>query len=79
MFTDTDLDNMIEAHPGVKTVTVKLSGANVKTTRCIYKRRTEFLSPHQAQVAVILPSLQCKESDLEGVTREHTFEVSGTS
>lgn len=77
-FSDNDLNAFLDAFDA-KTIIVRLSGAQVDSVRAIHKRRTEFVSPHSAEAAVILPSLQIKESDLEGITREHTFEIDGVN
>jgi hypothetical protein len=73
-FSATDLDAMIDAFDA-KDVVVRLDGVAMKTIQGIWKRRTEFVG--QGDQIVILPSILCKESDLEDVTRLHTFEVNG--
>lgn len=73
-YSDADLDAMLDAFDA-KDVLVRLNGVPVKVIRGIWKRRTEFIG--QADQIVILPSITCKESDLEDVTRQHTFEIGG--
>ncbi len=69
-FTDDDLDSFLDTFEA-RTYSVRLSGVEVKTLRGIFRRATEFVG--QADQILVLPSIRCKESDLDGVTRTHTL------
>ena len=68
---DNDLDSFLDAFEA-RTFTVKLDGVKVKELRGIWRRRTEFINNATQEIKVI-PSAQCKESDLDDVTRSHTL------
>lgn len=75
-FDDTDLANMLEAFDPVE-ITVKLNGATVDTISGRFRRRTEMASPHDAETVVIIPSVLCRESDLQNVDRSNTLTIGG--
>ena len=73
---NTDLDAMLDAF-GAQSYPVKLNGSQAGTLRGIYKRRTEFISPHMAEDVVIKPSLRCKTVDLDAFDMNHRIEIGG--
>jgi hypothetical protein len=75
-FNDADLDSFLDAF-NAQSYPVKVNDAQVATLRGIYKRRTEFISPHMAEDVVIKPSLRCKTSDLDAFDMNHRIEIGG--
>jgi len=76
MFDDTDLDGMLEAL-GAKEYPVRLNDVQIGTLYGVYNRRTEFISPGQAEELVIKPSLRCKTADLAALDMSHRIEIGG--
>lgn len=74
-FTETELDAMIDSF-NPRTYTVRLDGVESGTLRGVFRRRTEVIG--QGGEIVIRPSIRCKESALEEITRRHTL-TDGTS
>jgi hypothetical protein len=69
-YSAADLDAFLDAFEA-RPFAVRLNGVLVKTVRGIWRRRTEMVG--QGGELVVIPSAQCKESDLDDVTRNCTL------
>jgi|GEM_PF-2180675 len=75
-FDDTDLDIFLDAFEA-QDYPVTLNDVQIGTLRGIYRRATEFLSPHSAEQLVIHPSLECKAVELAAYNMTHRVTVDG--
>lgn len=75
--SETDLDAILAATG--QSVTIRLSGALVKTITGKFRQDYEDLSPYDASVATLIPVVLVKTSDLTGITTSHTFTIGGTA
>lgn len=76
-FDESDLDTILADAPNSVDVAVTLSGVALPSIRGIYSVKSEIVSPYEADMVVVLPSILVKASTAAGLTREHRLAISG--
>ncbi|WP_316348485.1 hypothetical protein [Desulfuromonas acetoxidans] len=78
MFSERDLDNMIEAF-GAVDVIILLDADQVGALRGHYRMNTDFTSPYDYEERVNLPSVRVKTSAIGDLTMDHRLQVGGVT